>query len=521
MPSYKLPLFYLIDSILRSVAGPYVHLFGSHLTVLFKTAVDGGMEEKDRARLDYLLSTWERRGMLRSDVLTSMRNIIGARRVTLAAYPHMQAVTGPVRVFSGGEPAVKQQQLHGGQGGPHSRHGQQQQRSTGNEVRGFVAETLVSVSLDRAQALQTALREHISSFDRGGLESSSTSCKKALARLSSLLEGVQVPPPVPPMIFGLLPLEPSKEFKALAAVQHINTPAATTATGANGVVASGSAASQAKIPMPKFRTDQLERDSALKESALKALIGSRPYISRADGLRFRTETQLAAHLDMLFARNRERKRVEAINERVFRAPFCTISQWVSDFNKLQVSSVSSSTSGAGKGKGKGSVDGGDQQDGTSASVGGGGTATVSRDGLQADEERVLLADDYFPRCPVSKEVFEHIWDDEDGDIYYRNAVRVLLTEVADPQLFKHARPTGSQTPNVRYCVIHKSLVLDGWLEAGKATGLKNAVERYQSVGKHDLATDLLTASGVEGGDNAESNGGAEDDVFVLLELAIN
>jgi hypothetical protein len=446
-------------------------LFGAHLAGIFKSTFDAA-DSRDKARLDFLLSTWERRAVLCADVLDLMRRCVGARLVTLNAFPAMQGV-GPVRKFGEvkpkpergagslrGPPSAAYRQVHGGGAG-------------GNEVRGFVGETLVSVSLGRAEELKAALRSHVAELGRGAHESSSGSCKKALARLSSLLDDVQVPPPLPPMLFGVLPVEPSKEFKALAAVQHISSSAARTSGGG----------AQAKIPMPKFRTEHLERDAGMKEAALQALMGSRPFVSRQDGQRFKTEIELAAHLDALFARNRERTRVETMGKVVFRPPFCQLGAWVTDFNKLKVQTAEGGEEGA-------------------------AGAGAALDGLQADEERVLLADEYFTRCPVSKEVFEDIWDYEDGDIYYRNAVKILLAEVADPQLFKNSRPTSR--PSVRYCIVHKSLVLDGWLEAGRATVLRNAVERYQAVGQNELAADLLAAAGA---DEA-----AQDDVFVLLGL---
>ena len=71
-----------------------------------------------------------------------------------------------------------------------------------NEVRGFVGETLVAINIERAQRLQTVLRGHIAEFDRNGVGTSSGACKKVLARLSSMLEDVDAPPPLPPMLFG-------------------------------------------------------------------------------------------------------------------------------------------------------------------------------------------------------------------------------------------------------------------------------------------------------------------------------
>ena len=56
--------------------------------------------------------------------------------------------------------------------------------------------------------------------------------------------------------------------------------------------------------------------------------------------------------------------------------------------------------------------------------------------------------------------------------------------------------------------------MGGW----RATVLRNAVERYQAVGKGDLASELLAAGGADSDGGVDSDGGAEQD-FVLLELA--
>ena len=86
---------------------------------------------------------------------------------------------------------------------------------------------------------------------------------------------------------------------------------------------------------------------------------------------------------------------------------------------------------------------------------------------------VVLADENFPRCPVSNEVFRTIWDEEEGDFMYRNAVRVLLTNDADPELYLVSRPT--PVDNVRYALVHKRMALDGWLAAEKAITVNEAM----------------------------------------------
>ena len=212
---------------------------------------------------------------------------------------------------------------------------------------------------------------------------------------------------------------------------------------------------------------------------------------------------------MLFVKNKEKTRKETIGERISRPWFCNINQWVSDFNALTIKSK----------------DVMDRQ--------------TSLDGLDDNEERILLADEYFPRCPVSKEVFEHIWDDEDSEIYYRNAVKILLTELSDPALYKLSKPT--LNPNIKYCIVHKSLVLDDWLSTGKATSLGNAILRYQAINKIELVSDLKEAVGytthtnttpdlqTSGTSNMETiekeneetsmNTEEHDNTFVLLDLS--
>lgn len=120
-----------------------------------------------------------------------------------------------------------------------------------------------------------------------------------------------------------------------------------------------------------------------------------------------------------------------------------------------------------------------------------------------DEEMVVPADENFPRCPVSNEVFEPIWDNEEGDFMYRNAVKVLLTEEADPKLYSKSQNT--HQPGVRYALIHKRMALDGWLEIGKAISLKDAMllRKSNPIGMADYA-----AAG-----NVDED---EDDVFVIL-----
>lgn len=124
----------------------------------------------------------------------------------------------------------------------------------------------------------------------------------------------------------------------------------------------------------------------------------------------------------------------------------------------------------------------------------------------------MPADEFFTRCPVSKERFESFWDDEEGELMFRHAVKVLVTESAEGELFRLGRPCPHES-SVRYLVVHKLLVLDKWLAEGRAVSLRDAKQRYEHVeGRgQSYVQRLVSASGEEQD---------EGDIFVYLELSI-
>ncbi len=86
-----------------------------------------------------------------------------------------------------------------------------------NEIRAFVGENLVIVNVRQVQHLENQLRSHIDDCEKSQISTSidpigrstngnsiisSLPLKKTLARLSSMLKNLNVPPPLPPMVFG-------------------------------------------------------------------------------------------------------------------------------------------------------------------------------------------------------------------------------------------------------------------------------------------------------------------------------
>jgi hypothetical protein len=114
----------------------------------------------------------------------------------------------------------------------------------------------------------------------------------------------------------------------------------------------------------------------------------------------------------------------------------------------------------------------------------------------ASDVYLVAFDEHFTRCPITKEQFETFWDDEEGGLMFRNAVRVLVRESVDPKLYEISKPT--EAPDVRYVIVHKLLVMDGWMSSGKAIRLSS----LQSESKQEL---LIAA----GDDDCE-------DVFVIM-----
>ena len=69
----------------------------------------------------------------------------------------------------------------------------------------------------------------------------------------------------------------------------------------------------------------------------------------------------------------------------------------------------------------------------------------------------------------------------------------------------------TEHPAVRYLIVNKGLVLDSWLNNGKAASYSDAIQRYQAMGAEhsEKVTGLQTALGQED----------EDNCFVMLELS--
>lgn len=187
---------------------------------------------------------------------------------------------------------------------------------------------------------------------------------------------------------------------------------------------------------------------------------------------------MAKYTDESLTKKEASRKREISGEKVYRNWFATCAQWVSDFNAL-----------------------GRDNEAPLYAKSGQGSEEVKR-------VSVVPADDTFTRCPVSKEVFDTFWDQEEGEFMFRNAAKVLVTQAADENIFKISQPTSH--PNVRYCILHKLLVLDGLIANGRADSLRQATARYLSTGTSATKEKVAELEASIG--NNENH----DDIFVLL-----
>jgi hypothetical protein len=77
--SFKLPMFYLVDSIMKNVGGPYAAFFGKQFSDTYVYALND-LHQKDKEKLAFLLTTWDERKLLPDDLLIRMRNQLENRQ---------------------------------------------------------------------------------------------------------------------------------------------------------------------------------------------------------------------------------------------------------------------------------------------------------------------------------------------------------------------------------------------------------------------------------------------------------
>jgi hypothetical protein len=280
------------------------------------------------------------------------------------------------------------------------------------------------------------------------------------------------------------------------------------ATGGRAGRAGGSRFSARKKQIPPMQPDQLSLPAAY---ALQGLYVHRKYQFQEDGVRFLSQATLDAYVDK-YANTQLLRRMSA--KAIRRRPwFCSEQEWNADYGEAsgkaaeralaEAAQRESSNEAAPSGRKGADYDG--------SGGGGGKVRGGGGNGASDGREYSVLADENFPRCPISRERFVSVFDSDSGDMWYKNAAKVLVTSLADVQVFNLSKET--EHPKVRYIVVNKGLVLDSWLESGKAATYPDCAQRYGADGMGAEYMEKLSDLGVA------IAGEEEDDCFVMLELA--
>lgn len=365
---------------------------------------------------------------------------------------------------------------------------------------------------------------------RDGRASVSTALAHVKRKLGDILAEASSPSPalgLPSLVTGPLPLQPSPQYSRLLE-EYLSTGAggARDGSGVAGTAAMGPKAgaggrggaggsragvsrfSARKAVTPAFQTEQLKVPAAY---ALQGLYVQRKYQFQEDGVRFLTQATLDAYVDK-YARKQLHRNITA-NTIKHRPWLPSEREWQADFGESVNSArdqVLAEAAGRGDEGGIGSGSGGALKPAgsSSSSFARGGAGSGADSGALRDYS--VLADEQFPRCPISRERFVSTFDEDSGEMWYKNAARVLVTSLADVDVYNLAKDT--KNPKVRYLVVNKVLVLDNWLENGKAACYSDAKQRYEAMGAEheEKVMDLQTALAGEEDD---------EDCFVMLELS--
>lgn len=385
-------------------------------------------------------------------------------------------------------------------------------------VNGFMCETPAIISVSRLQTLSQRLNnctnDLLAQFSpRIGMMSGRLS-----QRLQDYVPVLMQPPPLPDILTGsqnankiqisnpnvLLSFFPSLIMldgrffsnvnsapqqpilqNTVATTSHVK---ASAAQGNNGMMRF-QPPPPPRMSKPEFKLLDFDRQPELKSRALRNLYEGRPHQCFEDGLRFTNLQQLRQHTDGILERKKLMKKKSDRKEPQNREWFCTLPQWITNFQSKVLGATGADVTSSG-------------QPGGSSS----GATVASAVIAEAAEEFVIPADENFTRCPISGEVFQAIWDDEEGEMMYRNAVKVLLPPGSEPNLYHMARPVdgaGAST-GIKYMIVHKLFVVDKWLQERKAMPLS------------DLPTEELLTQ------QLKEAAGEEDaeDIFVLLNQSL-
>ncbi|CAK4084768.1 unnamed protein product [Aphanomyces euteiches] len=422
-PAYKLPILYLMDSIIKNVGGPYAHFFSQTLAPVFVAAVQV-VNPTDLNRFNHVLKTWEAARLIPPPVLAQMRT----------------ATDGALRTA---QPA--------------------DQPTSFSKVTGAVLPTPRPASRSEDSQLELQMRQLLRQLqtDDGIHPTEHLSLEEVRARNPEMYANLKLtchqpaPAPIPEPVLGHRPIQPplrpaepllphpsrseprfdrtggrgggggllgppppqsvtqpppsrrpvvSRSPPRSRIHRDVSGPPSTTSTASSRP----SAPSQRDVmkllkkintiasnPVRPLTCSEIQVNKKRIDANVYSLYGALPEVCASSGLRFNDKAKLSEHMDFLFHYNR------ALRERtkggISRSWYPNEEQWSTDFRTVSNSKEETSA---------GFVQKEDDID-------------MGNDALNSAR---VAVDASITKCRICGESFTKCWDEEEEEWMYQNAV---------------------------------------------------------------------------------------------------
>jgi len=457
-PDHVLPCFYLMDSILKNVGGPYIPMFARHIVVLFSNAFQR-VPHPVRGNMIRTRKTWDRifpPAKLQT-IDANVKSITDCERQSAPVHDHIAPVVPPQDrpTMCPTPPVLVVPQDHQ----PHMAYDQiptpmsHQQRlrivyPNADQILATYPPEIASILLELHTPQQTETMMNAVRTDVDHLYRSGQPHHEELHLLGALEEHFSQLLSAQPVVTPPLPQsQPSRGFGVphhppAAHPMHemppnqgsgfhpnnVPHPSAPTDLLASlpldqlaalqqslGSIASAkrSAAPQPLIHMPNPSPNDHPKRKDLRDprtlreldpAAVQLLYEALPHQCHNCGLRFSEQSEISAHLDWHF---RERRRnAERLKKPMSRSWFLPLDEWMS-YSGYEVKPTSATP-----------FFGEEDEDEAGNQAGGSGAGNNS-----AESESRVEADDKQPDCAGCGDAFERAYDEETEDWVYLQATR--------------------------------------------------------------------------------------------------
>jgi hypothetical protein len=267
-------------------------------------------------------------------------------------------------------------------------------------------------------------------IDNGGMDSGlGAAMLETVVRLGNLLEDVDQPPPLPPLLDVVEEYLPEQRSAMLASIRKRQE--------AKEVALAAAAASKSKTNGNNIKGDILSSSSDNSSNSLqRKIITKKPIlpiptitlqlerndiniqllymgiICVSDGIRFKNKIDLENHQDALFRKNKVLLETDGNQSRSWH---CNTQQWITDFGILDGTSSTPNIRHT-----------------TSRRVDNNNIGNDNSNNNDIDNQinRTVVLEDWinFERCPISNEKFEPKWDEKQQSQVIDNAVLVFIPQ---------------------------------------------------------------------------------------------